>query len=80
VSSATVYGLCERGELPYVLVVNTMRVRPRDMEEFVAARVTVRVFCDHFRSTCLSNDRSATSCFNLRFSSSSCFKRRNSPA
>jgi len=30
VSNATVYGLCERGELPYVWVVTSMRVRPRD--------------------------------------------------
>ncbi len=41
VSSATVYGLCERGELPYVWVVNTIRIRPRDLEDFVAARLMV---------------------------------------
>jgi excisionase family DNA binding protein len=41
VSNATVYGLCERGELPYVWVVTSMRIRPRDLEEFVAARLTV---------------------------------------
>lgn len=40
VCNATVYGLCERGELPYVWVVNSMRIRPRDLEEFVASRVT----------------------------------------
>ena len=41
VSNATVYGLCERGELPYVWLVNSMRIRPRDLEEFVAFRVTI---------------------------------------
>jgi excisionase family DNA binding protein len=41
VSNATVYALCERGELPYVWVVTSMRIRPRDLEEFVAARLTV---------------------------------------
>jgi len=30
VSNATVYGLCERGELPYVWVATSMRIRPRD--------------------------------------------------
>jgi excisionase family DNA binding protein len=40
VSSATVYGLCERGELPYVWVVTSMRIRPRDLEEFIASSVT----------------------------------------
>jgi excisionase family DNA binding protein len=38
---ATVYGLCERGELPYVWIVNSMRIRSRDLEEFVASRLTV---------------------------------------
>jgi excisionase family DNA binding protein len=41
VSNATVYGLCERGELPYVWLVNSMRIRPRDLEEFVASRLTI---------------------------------------
>jgi excisionase family DNA binding protein len=41
VSNATVYGLCERGELPYVWVVTSMRIRPRDLEEFIASRVTI---------------------------------------
>jgi excisionase family DNA binding protein len=41
VSKATVYGLCERGELPYVWVATSMRIRPRDLEEFVAARLTI---------------------------------------
>ena len=40
VSHATVYGFCERGQLPYVWLVNSMRIRPRDLEEFVASRVT----------------------------------------
>ena len=41
VCNATVYGLCERGELPYVWVVTSMRIRPRDLEEFVAASLTI---------------------------------------
>jgi excisionase family DNA binding protein len=40
VSNATVYGLCERGELPYVWVVTSMRIRPDDLEEFVASKLT----------------------------------------
>jgi excisionase family DNA binding protein len=39
VSNATVYGLCERGELPYVWVVTAIRIRPDDLEEFIASRV-----------------------------------------
>jgi excisionase family DNA binding protein len=41
VSNATVYGLCERGELPYVWVVTSMRIRPRDLEELIASRVRI---------------------------------------
>jgi excisionase family DNA binding protein len=41
VSNATVSGLCERGELPYVWVVTSMRIRPHDKEEFLAARVAI---------------------------------------
>ncbi len=33
VSNATVYGLCERGELPYVWVVTAIRIRPDDLED-----------------------------------------------
>jgi excisionase family DNA binding protein len=36
--AATVYRLCERGELPHVRVVNSIRVRRADLEAFVAAR------------------------------------------
>ena len=43
VSNATVYGLCERGELPYVWVVTSMRIRPDDLEEFIAARIATPV-------------------------------------
>jgi excisionase family DNA binding protein len=39
VSSATVYGLCERGELPYVWLVTSIRIRPDDLEDFIASRV-----------------------------------------
>ncbi len=41
VSNATVYGLCERGDLPYVWVVTSMRIRPRDLEEVIASRLTI---------------------------------------
>jgi len=40
VSKATVYGLCERGELPYVWLVTSIRIRPDDLAEFVASRAT----------------------------------------
>ena len=43
VSNATVHGLCERGELPYVWVVTSMRIRPDDLEAFIAARITIPV-------------------------------------
>jgi excisionase family DNA binding protein len=43
VSNATVYGLCERGELPCVWVVTSMRIRPDDLEAFIAARITIPV-------------------------------------
>jgi excisionase family DNA binding protein len=41
VSKATVYGLCERGELPYVWVVTSIRIRPRDLDEFLSSRLTI---------------------------------------
>jgi excisionase family DNA binding protein len=41
VSNATVNGLCERGELPHVWVVTSMRIRPDDLEAFIAPSVTV---------------------------------------
>jgi excisionase family DNA binding protein len=33
-----VYRFCEDGVLPHVRITNSIRVRPRDLEEFVAAR------------------------------------------
>ncbi|WP_224249458.1 helix-turn-helix domain-containing protein [Hyalangium gracile] len=36
VSTATVYGLCERGELPHVRVSNAIRIRPADVEAFLS--------------------------------------------
>jgi excisionase family DNA binding protein len=36
VCNATVYRLCESGELPHLRVVNSIRVRPRDLAEYVA--------------------------------------------
>jgi excisionase family DNA binding protein len=38
VCRATVYKLCERGELPHVRVSNAIRVLPADLEAFVAGR------------------------------------------
>ena len=38
VCRATAYELCERGELPHIRVLNAIRVRPADVEEFVTAR------------------------------------------
>jgi len=36
-----IYQLCEDGDLPHVRINNSIRVRPRDLEEFVAARLTI---------------------------------------
>jgi excisionase family DNA binding protein len=36
VCNATVYRLCERGELPHVRVVNSIRIRPKDLGEYLA--------------------------------------------
>jgi excisionase family DNA binding protein len=35
VCNATVYRLCESGELPHLRVVISIRVRPKDLEEYV---------------------------------------------
>jgi len=35
VCNATVYRLCETGQLAHVRVVNSIRVRPRDLAEFM---------------------------------------------
>jgi excisionase family DNA binding protein len=36
VCTATVYGLCTRGELPHVRVSNAIRIRPRDLDAVLA--------------------------------------------
>ena len=36
VCTATIYGLCERGELPHLRVSNAIRIRPTDLEAFLA--------------------------------------------
>jgi excisionase family DNA binding protein len=36
-----VYRLCEDGELRHVRITNSIRVRPRDLEAFMAARLLV---------------------------------------
>jgi excisionase family DNA binding protein len=38
VCSATVYRLCERGELPHVRIVNSIRIRPEDLRAFLEQR------------------------------------------
>ena len=35
--AATVYRLCESGELPHVRIVQSIRIRPADLEGFLAA-------------------------------------------
>jgi excisionase family DNA binding protein len=37
VCAATVYRLCERGELQHLRIVNSIRVRPDDLTAFLAA-------------------------------------------
>ena len=37
VCTATVYRLCERGDLPHVRIMSSIRVRPRDLALFVAS-------------------------------------------
>jgi excisionase family DNA binding protein len=41
VCAATVYRLCEGGALPHVRIVDSIRVRPADLDALVAARATV---------------------------------------
>jgi len=36
-----VYQLCEDGELPHARITNSIRIRPGDLEEFIASRVMV---------------------------------------
>jgi excisionase family DNA binding protein len=36
VCGATVYRLCESGELPHVRIVNSIRIRPADLAAFLA--------------------------------------------
>ena len=38
VCAATVYRLCERGELAHVRIVNSIRIRPEDLRDFVSSR------------------------------------------
>jgi excisionase family DNA binding protein len=38
VCAATVYRLCESGALAHVRIVNSIRIRPEDLREFMAAR------------------------------------------
>jgi excisionase family DNA binding protein len=35
VCNATVYRLCDSGELPHVWIVNSIRIRPADLEAFL---------------------------------------------
>ena len=38
VSTATVYALCERGEIRHVRVSNAIRIQPDDLEAFIVGR------------------------------------------
>jgi predicted DNA-binding transcriptional regulator AlpA len=38
VCAATVYRLCERWELPHIRIVNSIGIRPRDLEALLAKR------------------------------------------
>jgi excisionase family DNA binding protein len=40
VSTATVYALCERGDLKHVRVLNAIRIAESDLAEFVEANTT----------------------------------------
>jgi excisionase family DNA binding protein len=42
VCAATVYRLCEDGELAHVRITNAIRVRPADLEVFVRSQVSRR--------------------------------------
>jgi hypothetical protein len=33
--------MCEAGDLPHVRINNSIRVRPKDLEAFIASKVTV---------------------------------------
>jgi excisionase family DNA binding protein len=37
-STRAVYVLCERGELCHARILNTIRIDPRDLDAFIAAR------------------------------------------
>jgi excisionase family DNA binding protein len=41
VGAWAIYRFCENGDLPHVRIDNSIRVRPRDLQEFIAARVTI---------------------------------------
>lgn len=41
VAAWRVYQLCEDGELPHVRITNSIRIRPDDLQELIASRVTV---------------------------------------
>jgi len=45
VSTATVYALCDRGELPHFRVLNSIRVRVADLEAFVASAASAKRRC-----------------------------------
>lgn len=40
VCKATIYGLCERGELPHVRTSKAIRVMPSDLEAFIVRQRT----------------------------------------
>lgn len=42
VSNATVYRLCDSGDLPHVWIVNSIRIRPADLETFLVRQMVDR--------------------------------------
>jgi excisionase family DNA binding protein len=38
VSTATMYALCQSGQLPYTRVVNAIRISPADLEDYIEAQ------------------------------------------
>jgi helix-turn-helix protein len=42
VCNATVYRLCDSGELPHVWIVNSIRIRPADLEAFLQQQSVCR--------------------------------------
>jgi excisionase family DNA binding protein len=46
VCNATVYRLCDRGQLPHVWIVNSIRIRPADLQAFLDCQTSGRIPTD----------------------------------